>query len=44
LLLYLPLLLLLPPVDEENSRLVSNPALTFQHAYPPTKLMFIPDK
>uniref|UniRef100_A0A383VYT8 Uncharacterized protein n=1 Tax=Tetradesmus obliquus TaxID=3088 RepID=A0A383VYT8_TETOB len=31
-------------LDEENSRLVCDPALTFQHAYPPTKLMFIPDK
>eukprot|EP00879_Flechtneria_rotunda_P003596 GHRR01003831.1.p1 GENE.GHRR01003831.1~~GHRR01003831.1.p1 ORF type:complete len:372 (+),score=88.35 GHRR01003831.1:384-1499(+) len=31
-------------LDEENCRLVSHPALTFHHAYPPTKLMFIPDR
>ncbi|KAF8059136.1 LWD1 [Scenedesmus sp. PABB004] len=31
-------------LDEENSRLVCNPALTFQHAYPPTKIMFVPDR
>jgi hypothetical protein len=41
------MLLLVPSdvaVDEGSGRLVANPALTFHHAYPPTKLMFIPDK
>lgn len=33
-----------PAVDEANGRLVSDPTLTFQHAYPPTKIMFIPDR
>jgi hypothetical protein len=31
-------------VNEERNELVSDPALTFRHDYPPTKLMFIPDK
>eukprot|EP00775_Hariotina_reticulata_P013146 gene13146-13276_t len=31
-------------LDEDAGRLVSNPDLAFQHAYPPTKLMFLPDR
>jgi hypothetical protein len=31
-------------VSEERNELVSDPAFTFRHDYPPTKLMFIPDK
>ncbi|KAJ9519388.1 hypothetical protein QJQ45_023042 [Haematococcus lacustris] len=30
-------------VDEERNKLVSSPALTIQHDFPPTKLMFIPN-
>lgn len=42
--MFCPALCLCCAVDEENGRLLSNPALTFHHAYPPTKLMFIPDR
>eukprot|EP00197_Chlamydomonas_leiostraca_P006362 CAMPEP_0202866200 /NCGR_PEP_ID=MMETSP1391-20130828/7256_1 /ASSEMBLY_ACC=CAM_ASM_000867 /TAXON_ID=1034604 /ORGANISM="Chlamydomonas leiostraca, Strain SAG 11-49" /LENGTH=320 /DNA_ID=CAMNT_0049546125 /DNA_START=207 /DNA_END=1169 /DNA_ORIENTATION=- len=31
-------------LDEGQGKLVSSPHLTFRHDYPPTKLMFIPDK
>lgn len=31
-------------VDDERGVLTSDPNLTFKHDYPPTKLMFIPDK
>lgn len=31
-------------VDDERGVLTSDPNLTFKHEYPPTKLMFIPDK
>ncbi|KAL6749764.1 WD40-repeat-containing domain protein, partial [Haematococcus lacustris] len=30
-------------LDEERNKLVSSPALTIQHDFPPTKLMFIPN-
>ncbi len=37
--------LLLPvAVDEQQGVVHSNPALSFQHPYPPTKVAFIPDK
>lgn len=32
------------PVEEETSKLLSVPHLTFSHPYPPTKIMFLPDK
>ena len=35
--------LLSPAVDEDGLGLRSNPRQTFQHPYPPTKVMFIPD-
>ena len=31
-------------VDDENGKFISDPNLTFAHPFPPTKLMFIPDK
>ena len=31
-------------VDDETGKFSSDPKLTFQHPYPPTKIMFIPDK
>eukprot|EP00955_Chlamydomonas_euryale_P016581 177381-Chlamydomonas_euryale.AAC.8 len=31
-------------VDEERGQFSANPALKFKHDYPPTKLMFMPDK
>ncbi len=31
-------------MDDESGNFVSDPKLTFSHPYPPTKLMFIPDK
>jgi hypothetical protein len=31
-------------VDEQAGVVRCNPALTFQHPYPPTKVAFIPDK
>ena len=31
-------------VDDEAGRFVAEPQLTFQHPYPPTKIMFVPDK
>jgi len=34
----------MPAVDEEKGQLVCDPALTFRHDYPPTKLMFMPDQ
>ena len=30
-------------VDDETGTFAANPALTFKHEYPPTKLMFLPD-
>jgi len=33
-----------PAVDEARGVIRSNPALSFQHPYPPTKVGFIPDK
>ena len=33
-----------PAVDEAAGVVRNNPALTFQHPYPPTKVAFIPDK
>ena len=30
-------------VDDETGSFVCDPALTFRHDYPPTKLMFVPD-
>lgn len=37
-------LLARPAVDEARGAVRSNPALAFQHPYPPTKVGFIPDK
>ncbi len=34
----------LPTVDEEGTGLRANPRQSFQHPYPPTKLMFVPDE
>ena len=34
----------LSPVDDETGKFSSDPKLTFQHPYPPTKIMFVPDK
>lgn len=31
-------------MDEQRGLVRSNPALSFQHPYPPTKVAFIPDK
>ena len=31
-------------VDDETGKFSSDPKLTFKHPYPPTKIMFIPDK
>ena len=31
-------------MDDETGTFSSDPELTFAHPYPPTKLMFIPDK
>lgn len=31
-------------VDDETGKFSSDPKLTFQHPYPPTKIMFMPDK
>jgi WD repeat-containing protein 68 len=31
-------------VDDDEGKFVSDPNLHFPHDYPPTKLMFIPDK
>lgn len=31
-------------MDDEAGRFVAEPQLTFQHPYPPTKIMFVPDK
>ena len=31
-------------VDDETGKFSSDPKLTFQHPYPPTKIMFVPDK
>lgn len=31
-------------MDDETGKFSSDPTLTFQHPYPATKLMFIPDK
>ena len=31
-------------MDDETGKFSSDPKLTFQHPYPPTKIMFIPDK
>ncbi|PSC74360.1 WD repeat-containing LWD1 isoform B [Micractinium conductrix] len=31
-------------LDEQRGAVTSNPALAFQHPYPPTKVAFIPDK
>jgi WD repeat-containing protein 68 len=33
-----------PAVNQQRGSFVSMPKLTFQHPYPPTKVMFIPDK
>lgn len=31
-------------LDDDSGRFVTSPKLTFAHPYPPTKIMFIPDK
>ncbi len=31
-------------MDDETGKFSSDPKLTFKHPYPPTKIMFIPDK
>jgi len=31
-------------LDDEHGQFMSRPELTFSHAYPPTKIMFVPDK
>ena len=35
--------MVLRTVDDEAGTFAANPALTFRHEYPPTKLMFLPD-
>ena len=35
---------LVSTVDDESGKFAADPQLTFQHPYPPTKIMFIPDK